>query len=363
VGNLQLGDLLKDTGRPEDAMAVYKEAIVQFRQLKSRFADDIEHRHNLAATYNNLGLLHSQRGDFKRADEAYASAQTEFRQLADDFPSIPEYRHDLAASYHNLGELRIDLKQYKEAETAYREALRLYQHLVDGFPKRPEFWQNLGRAHNSMGVLFGETNKPDEAVAAYEKAVAIYEKLAKEYRSIPDYANNLAGSFGNLANQALLRRDFKSARKWLEEALPYHRAALAKNSRHPNYQGFYRNNLLQLIQAYGGTGDQTSALATATTLRDLGGDPPTHAYYSACGLALCATIVKMFDKSSPEDRAKAIQFYCDQSMRMLRDAIAKGFRDVAQLDSDPDIEPLRDRDDFKMLRAELENKAKARSKP
>jgi hypothetical protein len=39
---------------------------------------------------------------------------------------------------------------------------------------------------------------------------------------------------------------------------------------------------------------------------------------------------------------------------VLRDAVAKGYKDAARMKEDKDLAPLRDRDDFKKLLAELE---------
>jgi len=53
-----------------------------------------------------------------------------------------------------------------------------------------------------------------------------------------------------------------------------------------------------------------------------------------------------------------MQFYADQAMAMLRDAVAKGFKDAAHMKKDTDLDPLRQREDFQKLLAELEAKAK-----
>ena len=45
-------------------------------------------------------------------------------------------------------------------------------------------------------------------------------------------------------------------------------------------------------------------------------------------------------------------------MTMLRDAVAKGFQDHAHLNKDNDFAPLREREDFKKLLAELQAKQK-----
>jgi hypothetical protein len=45
--------------------------------------------------------------------------------------------------------------------------------------------------------------------------------------------------------------------------------------------------------------------------------------------------------------------YADQAMRMLRHAVQSGFKDAAHMDKDKDLDPLRQRDDFKKLMASL----------
>ncbi len=44
-------------------------------------------------------------------------------------------------------------------------------------------------------------------------------------------------------------------------------------------------------------------------------------------------------------------------MKMLREAVSKGYKDVAQMKKDTDLDPLRQREDFQKLVAELEGKA------
>jgi hypothetical protein len=45
-------------------------------------------------------------------------------------------------------------------------------------------------------------------------------------------------------------------------------------------------------------------------------------------------------------------------MKLLRDAVSKGYKDVARMAKDTDLDPLRQRDAFQQLVAELEGKGK-----
>jgi hypothetical protein len=45
-------------------------------------------------------------------------------------------------------------------------------------------------------------------------------------------------------------------------------------------------------------------------------------------------------------------------MKLLREAVAKGFKDAAHMKQDSDLAPLRQRPDFQKLLKELEEKGK-----
>jgi hypothetical protein len=100
------------------------------------------------------------------------------------------------------------------------------------------------------------------------------------------------------------------------------------------------------------------AVRTAEACRDLGWDAPGDAYYVACALSQCVPIVARHDELVAKRRQEAAQFYSDAAMKLLRDAVSKGYKDVAHLKKDADLDPLRQRDDFRKLVAELEGTGK-----
>jgi hypothetical protein len=68
---------------------------------------------------------------------------------------------------------------------------------------------------------------------------------------------------------------------------------------------------------------------------------------SACIQALAAAAAKETDAAA-RHAARAVV--------LLRDAVAKGYNDVAHLKQDADLDSLRQREDFRKLLAELEAK-------
>jgi hypothetical protein len=162
----------------------------------------------------------------------------------------------------------------------------------------------------------------------------------------------------NLANLQQQQRNWAAAKRLLLEGRPHHLAALKANPRHPTYRRFYRNHLGVLTMVHAGLLEQADAVRTAETCRDLGWDAPATACDAACFLSQCIPIVAKHDKLDDKQRQEAAQFYGDAAIKILREAVSKGFKDVAHMKKDTDLDPLRQRADFQKLVAELEGKGK-----
>src|SRR5262249_35414508 len=102
--------------------------------------------------------------------------------------------------------------------------------------------------------------------------------------------------------------------------------------------------------------EQEEAVRAAEEYRDLGWDPSADAYDAACSITLCIPIVSKHAKLDETQRQVAVQFYGEQAIKMLKDAVAKGFKDAAHAKKDTDLDPLREREDFKALMEEMARK-------
>jgi serine/threonine protein kinase/Flp pilus assembly protein TadD len=164
--HLNLGNVLRDKGDVDGAMACYKEAL----RLKKDYADahcnlgialekkgDLDgaiHAYQVAlrlkknnpVVHNNLGNALRAKGDVDGAIQAYQAAL----HLKKDFPE----------AYLCLGALLCDLKRdYDGAITAFREAIQLKK----DFPK----------AHNNLGIALQAKGDLAGAIAAYRKAIQL----------------------------------------------------------------------------------------------------------------------------------------------------------------------------------------------
>jgi serine/threonine protein kinase len=359
TSHMNLGNLFMNTNRPKDAESAYRDALAIQKKLVDDFPARPEFRRYLAMCQNNLGVLLENTGRVKEAEAAYADALATRKQLAADFPTRPEFRSELAMSHNNLGVLLSETTdRVNEAEKAYAEALAIQRPLAADFPRRREFREELTRSQINLGNLLKATGRAKEAEAAYADALATRKQLAADFPDQTDFRNDVAHTFDLLAELCNQRRDFKEAKGHLEGALPHHLAALKANPRNPVYRQSFRSHLTVLVHAHAGLQDRAAAVQAAAKLRDLGSDSADNAYDAALALAYCIPVVKKDNQLDAAKRQAAEQFYADEAMKMLRDAVAKGYRNVEHMKKDKAFDPLRDLEDFKKLLAGVEAKSK-----
>src|SRR5262249_12431219 len=147
----------------------------------------------------------------------------------------------------------------------------------------------------------------------------------------PGLRNDLAGACLNLALLHQRQGDWAAAKRLLLEGRPHHLAALKANPRHPSYRLAYRMHLMAPTAAHAGLLERGDAIRTAETCRDLGWNPPADAYDAACYLSLCVPIVAKDDKLDATQRKEAARFYGDAAMKLLREAVSKGYKDAPHM--------------------------------
>jgi tetratricopeptide (TPR) repeat protein len=356
INHVNIGRVLNAMGRLKEAEAAYTDGLALFKQLAADFPTRPEFRQHLAMSQGNLTNLLHDAGRLKEAEASCADAVAIFKQLAADFPTRPDFRQFLAQSQRNQGALLRATGRFKEAEAAYNGAVAIQKQLAADFPTQPGFRQELAVSHNNLGNLLRDTGRLKEAEPAYEGALSIEKQLAADFPSQPDLRYLLGNTFVSLAKLSIERGDFAAARAYLEEAGPHHMAALKANPRNPAYRRSYHENLNAMVRAHAGLGDQAGALRAAEKIRDRGWGLPADTYEAGCGLSKCVAIVQKNDRMTKADRARAMRFYADEAMKLLRDAVAKGYDDAAHMKQDKDLDALRERDDFKKLMTGLEAK-------
>jgi hypothetical protein len=93
------------------------------------------------------------------------------------------------------------------------------------------------------------------------------------------------------------------------------------------------------------------AVESAAQMKQRAGDNANRLYNAACLYALCSGA-----KISTADASPLVRECADEAMTLLSQAVAKGYKDVAHIKQDSDLDALRPRADFQKLLKELQEK-------
>jgi len=330
-----LGALLADLHKFAAAEEATRQAIALLEKLVDESPAVPDYRVLLADCHTELGVTFARQFKGREAEASYRAALAIREKLAADFPAVPDYRSELALLYSNLGNaLRLQRKQ--EAEAVLRQGLPIAERLVAEFPTVPEYRHVLGLIQTELGAAILYVNKdPEKAVPWCDKAIATEEEGLRRGGSI-------ARVHSGLMSAHAYRADALSALQRHAEALKDY-DKLVELSPEPErpYQSSFR--AVGRMRA----GRVAAALEEAEEVAKNGDSLVS--YNAACIYALASKPTKA-NPISPELQAK----YAERAIALLRQAVAKGYRNAHEMKNDDDLKSLRPRDDFQKLLREIQ---------
>lgn len=274
---------------------------------------------------NALGGMKRIEDALKVREEMMAIAR---RELPANHRDHGHYRYNLAITYKNLG-------RYQEALTILEADLAKSR--INLPPNHPDL---LRRAFSVASILVSQ-KRYGEALTLHEEA------LAGRRRIVPSDHPELLESVKFVAICLInLKRG--------SEALPLIEEILAEANR-PGVDPRLIPFAIELrLSHYQKAGDISGCRATADMLEKLKRGDSLGLYAAARCRAVTASLQA---KSKEPDAARLAGEDADIAMTWLTSAVAAGWTDVDHIKKNSDLDPLREREDFKKLLAELEAKA------
>jgi hypothetical protein len=196
----------------------------------------------------------------------------------------------------------------------------------------------------------------EKAEAAQLQALRIVESLAREHPDVLVYDHDLGRCYLDLAISADLAGRSDTVRLRLDKAIEILEHVVGKGHRSARAELF--NARLLRAGVLAGRGDHLRATDEANALARQEGIDPVNLYNVACVFARSCAAAKKDTKLSAADRDSVKAQYADRAMQFLHQAVAKGYQNAPELKSDPDLAPLRSREEFQKLVQEVEQKVK-----
>jgi tetratricopeptide (TPR) repeat protein len=297
---------LYNTGKVRETMAAYKAGLAIAAPLAEANPDVVENLQLLARLQNEIGIRLLVGGETDAALPAFQAARQIRQKVADEHPGNAEFRQDLAVTLGGIGFVMRDSGRLPEALAAQESARAILRSLADAYPGVTEFRFNLANSLIEIGDHARALGRAAQSQAAYEQGVAILEVLLD---ADPKFT--------------------QAGIAWL--------------------QGLRGLGAIQLDA--GRAGDAVSTLRRLVAFGE--GNPSTYAetlnYLAECH-ALLGKAAGVPGSGLPPGEG---QLELGRAMEMLRQAVAAGYRDVAWMQRDPDLDPLRPRADFQLFLLDL----------
>jgi serine/threonine-protein kinase len=359
---LRLAHITEDLGERSEAIVLARQAQEIFEGLGKEQATGVVYEDGLGRALTTVGRNYRELGEFKPAQETLQRAVELQRKLAASNPGVPAFQYLLARTVNELGLLYVrGLGKLPEGRAAFKEAETLCEQLSQKFPEEPRYRSELARTFVNLMFEADFTRKQEQAVKEGERAVSELEKLAHDYPQVADYQFRLATAWSYIAmfhyNNRYLKQGLTACANALSVA-----EQLARS--HPDVPA-YKNRVSEIrmtravILAFQGDHRQATTEVDAAERDAVEGNV---IYNGACAYCASATVARKDENLSPIEREKLANHYLDRAMVLLQKAkdktpLFQSAQGVHVLKIDPELDPLRQRPDFKAFLAQVEEEA------
>jgi serine/threonine-protein kinase len=351
-----IANVLNNLGQPEEHLRCLERAHKLYEALNRERPEDRVQAH-LASTYLRLGGALCGSSQWTAALDVLRPGRDLLTALVQDNPHVLQYKDDLAGVHRQMGHAYRGNQQLKEATDCYVEAIKMDEKLHRADPSSPTYRRGLARGAFDLATVLVRQKRWTEATDYLLQAREHYRALsAAEPRTI-DYHHSLAMTLNNIA---ILKRNSQ-----LNEAVAAAREARdhARTMRTLVPADTHGRDLLStsckiLADLERRLGHLSESAAASRERRLLYPDDPGNLYYCARELALDAAALAAGGKEITAAEQAQRNDYLDSAVKILGEAIGKGWRDVGKLRQDEGWKGLRQREDFRNLIKILEEREK-----
>lgn len=356
-----VGNELRRRGRYTEALPYYERSKEVSRNLASKDPSSLASQQFLAFIHQRIAVVYDKLERRTDAEQATADGIQVISPLVDRYPDNLDYGRILAKCHADRGQWALRAKRYEDAERAFEQALAIRLKLVQTHSTAPDVDQEVAMSYHDLGETQRQTGHQEAAVRYFElarvsfaKAIQANSQNLQTHSELGVTLDDLALALAELGRSdealKLHQQAIESQKSPLEKAPDYidHRQRL---SRHYEHLAELQRALVRPAEA---------AATTREQLKLWPDDADAH-FRAGRELALCSLLVGkdktqlMAVELAERDRLQS------EAVTALGAAVKLGYADLVQLGSDASFDPLRSRDDFKRLLADL--KAKTPTNP
>jgi serine/threonine protein kinase/thiol-disulfide isomerase/thioredoxin len=345
-----------------DVKSLRLEFLDDFRRLSERLLqenpnDPTARRHSALIHYRMGEVWQDWSGHAKESEASFRTALELQKGLVAEFPSDTRYRNELARTYSQQAVSLIAAKRKTDAQESYRQAIQLLDQLaaapagLDVLDLRIRATQNRFELAN----LIEEIGSPKDAEPLYRQTLQQQENfIAQDPKRAHSYYE--IGLTANSLGLLLAPTNVPAAQEMLQRAIQAQRQATKLEPATSGYQVRLFEAYADLGQFYKQNGRHAELARMAADYGKDCSESSSDTYNTACYYANAIEALQANKKVGEAERKRLAEDYSKQAMKLLNEAVRRGWKDHVHMDRDADLAPLRERADYRKLVADLEQK-------
>jgi eukaryotic-like serine/threonine-protein kinase len=336
---IMLGELSLELRRDiQTSLDYYQKALALRQAITARPPDDkldpVKIRQDLAESYTRVGVTYLRLGEPDRATGYFRDALAIREELVERDATNLLLQLDVARSRTALGEVRFRSRDWYAARDHFAKALEICDRVHQSAPDNPRYKQELSNTLGNFGMFHLRIGDLPAAQKHLPRCQKLIEELATLDAKDARYQRYLALADYRCGTLARLLNDPAAADRWNRLALGLREKLVAADQKSER-----RRIELLLVQSRTG-GHKSVADEAAKILQKPNLDREVLVELAQCYSQAAASV--------PDDPALR-QKYLDQSLDMLQRALKQGYKDLVLLETDPDLQLIRDQPEFKLL--------------
>jgi tetratricopeptide (TPR) repeat protein/tRNA A-37 threonylcarbamoyl transferase component Bud32 len=283
--------------RPREARENYVNALrvaeeIARQETEARGKPSVDTRLTLWRTHFFIGGIEKRLRELTASDQHIATARTLAAALVAEEPGNHGRMRLLALTHERIGDLRLRTNKPQDAAGEFATAAGLFKTIADANRKNVNAQADLARTLYSQGLAADRSGDPAAAARHFRAAVDIQKSRV------------------NLATDMDAKRD--------------------------------------LMMSLAHVGNHAEAAEMAETVRVKLPKDPGALLDIACCYAVCAAAVPAAGAEK-----EVHEHYASKALEALKQAIDNGYGDKVNVETEPDLDPIRNRPEFKDLSARL----------
>jgi tetratricopeptide (TPR) repeat protein len=350
----ELGTLTEKIGDQTAALGVHRKALTVRRALLSQRETDSRRNLDVARSLIAAGWLERSTGD---PDNARASGE-EALSLAKDAATTASAAEKapgvVVAAYRLIALVLSESGDMVGALEAYRDALAIQQKAADTSPGVMQLHTDLADSLRKLGDYLDRCGRPAESIVYFDREEAIWTKIVDANPTVADYWLSLVNC--QMHESAVLRRLGRpaGARALLQRAVSHGEMLVNAYPDSPHCRRLLVLGLLHFGQVQQMENDVAGAAAHwRRAVSFVEAVPPSTGELVFLGAACHASLSSIALLEGTPMSAILRDAEEVRAMTLLRQAVRMGYRDLNVYRTESVLDPLRERDEFRLLMMDL----------